>query len=143
MRTLAKIDHYRDDVTISCAHDWSITPGRLVVRENPKDPASPVKEIITDGVPDVKIRLQLLRLGDIAIVGTSGEMYSSLGQHMRDASPLKDTCIASICGTRAPGYIPDDDALRNPLHMRASGANIQPGYLYDNLAKVTRRLFDL
>ncbi len=141
LRTLAKIDEYSEKIQIACAVDWSSTPGRLIIKEDPKDFRSPIKEIVTEGAPDYKVRMQLMRIGDIAIIGTSGELYSSLGQHVREVSPLKNTCVATICGTRNPGYIFDDEAFARGGHG-AQGAKMLPGYLYDNLANVARGLFD-
>lgn len=40
-----------------------------------------------------RIRLQALQLGDVALVGVGGELYSSLGKVLRDASPVGNTVV--------------------------------------------------
>jgi len=72
----------------------------------------------TAGEDDALIQLRLLRIGDIALVGTSGELFNSIGMYMRSHSLLEHTLVSNqvrtyVPGDRQPisGYQPDDYAL--------------------------------
>ena len=54
-------------------------------------------------------RLQIIRLGDIAMVGIPGEMYGRLGLELRRRSPFRHTCIIGLANEQI-GYIPDRKA---------------------------------
>lgn len=58
-----------------------------------------------------EIRIHLLQIGSLALLGVDGELYTSLGQAMKAASPLKDTFVINHeCSLlqNNPGYIMDD-----------------------------------
>lgn len=70
------------------------------------------------GEEDATIGLSLMRIGDIALVGTSGELFNSIGVYMQDHSLLAHTLVSNqvrtyIEGDTQPigGYQPDDYAL--------------------------------
>jgi hypothetical protein len=140
MRTLKTIEDYKNEVEIATGIEWSRTPGRLVIRENHHEVSCKIKEYITDGAPDAKIRVQLLRIGDIAIIGCAGDLYTSLGLLMRDASPLKYTCVTAKCATYFPGYIHDDEGLKTGTFM-SHASPILPGHLSQSLPAAVKRLF--
>jgi len=59
-----------------------------------------------------------MRIGDIALVGTSGELFNSIGVYMREHSLLKHTLVSNqvrtyVEGDKQPisGYQPDDYAV--------------------------------
>ena len=54
-------------------------------------------------------RLQVIRLGDIALVGIPGEMFARLGLELRRRSPFRHTCIIGLANEQI-GYIPDRKA---------------------------------
>ena len=54
-------------------------------------------------------RLQIIRLGDIALVGFPGEMFGRLGLELRRRSPFRNTCIIGLANEQI-GYIPDRKA---------------------------------
>jgi hypothetical protein len=140
MRTLKTIEDYKGNVQITTGVEWSKTPGRKVIKEDPHAVFSKIKEYITEGAPDAKIRVQLLRIGDIAIVGCAGDLYSSLGLLMREASPLKYTCVTAKCATYFPGYVHDDEGLKQNMFM-AHASPVLPGYLSQSLPSAVKRLF--
>ncbi len=51
-------------------------------------------------------RLQIVRLGDIALVGIPGEMFARLGLELRRRSPFRHTCIIGLANEQI-SYIPD------------------------------------
>lgn len=72
-----------------------------------------------EGDEDALIQLRLLRIGDIALVGTSGELFNSIGVYMQEHSLLEHTLVSNkvlndVEG-RQPlsGYQADDFALLN------------------------------
>lgn len=91
--TLEKITCSRECVPIRGALEWSETPS--------------VDEEL------YRIRLQALQLGDLALVGVGGELYSSLGKVLREASPVPNTVVINHNASLVDdaGYILDDDAI--------------------------------
>ena len=72
---------------------------------------------VTTEEGSVRETLQLLRIGDIAFVGTPGELYSSIGKYMREHSPLPYTMVVDNTWNwpdSDTGYIEDDEGVRDP-----------------------------
>jgi hypothetical protein len=71
-----------------------------------------------EGQDPAVIGLSLMRIGDIALVGTSGELFNSIGVYMQEHSLLEHTLVSNqvrtyVEGDTQPisGYQPDDYAL--------------------------------
>lgn len=92
-----------------------ISAGQLTI-ELPCKPGENVMESMrqqhTETVP---IRLSLLRFGDVALAGVSGEVVTEIGERLRAASPLAHTLLVSIANDRI-GYIADDARFDRPVH---------------------------
>jgi len=56
-----------------------------------------------------RMRLQVIRLGDLALVGIPGELFARLGLEIRRRSPFRHTCIIGLANAYL-GYIPDRKA---------------------------------
>lgn len=99
LTALSKIDGVARDAKISYATANSTLPA------------------YKEGDPAVPIQLQLLRIGNIALVGTSGELFNSIGVYMRNHSLLEHTLVSNKVLTYVEGvqplsgYQPDDHAL--------------------------------
>lgn len=65
-------------------------------------------------------RLQIMRLGDIALVGIPGEMYARLGLELRRRSPFRHTCIIGLANEQI-GYIPDRKAYADGGYQTWAG----------------------
>lgn len=92
------------------------------------------------------IRVQLVRIGDLAVFGASGELFSSSGEVIKTESGLKNVIIinhdASLM-TAMTGYIFDDETLKKDKGFRLPGHRgslITPGYLEQALKSGTRKL---
>jgi hypothetical protein len=103
-KILKEIDTYTETARISGAVSYANTPSSQPVQQEPDRQ-----------IPDsYNIRLHLLRIGDIALVGIDGELYSSYGKLLVESSPLKNTVVinhdASLLPT-GPGYILDTETV--------------------------------
>jgi neutral ceramidase len=142
MRTVRKIACTADSAAITGLVDWSYTPGRNVVMRQ-----DGTTEILTGaGVDPYKIRLHLMRIGDIALYGFSGELYSSLGRRLKELSPVKDTVLVNHDASllARSGYIFDDETLRRDTANRLPGrksTHMLPGYVLPALEKHTLEMF--
>jgi neutral ceramidase len=132
IRTVEKIGRLSAQVSIASALEWSETP-------------------LLDTAEPYRIRLHVLRLGEVALYGVGGELYSSFGRLVRQVSPLQHTVVinheASLIDDA--GYIFDDDALRRaaqpaPIRHMVPGANrkVKPGCVGPSLEEHTRSLFE-
>jgi len=142
LRTLEGVECLTDTAEISSAVDWSYTPGRDAIPVDPSNPFSESK-VVTEGADPYDIRMQMLRIGDVALLGLSGELYTSISLHLKEISPLKNTVIVTHCSSAysRSGYIYDDDAIeRRALHHNKS--RILPGYVKDEMSRVMIGLLD-
>lgn len=116
--------------------EWSETPGRDLVKQ-----ADGTTAVVTgEGVKPATVRLHGARIGDLAFIGINGELYSSLGQAVQQASPMKNTVLVTHDSTIAGGsYIFDDETLTaNQVECvgaipALSKTRYLPGYLKDSL----------
>ena len=127
--TLEKITCDRQEVPVQGVVEWSETPS---VEEAP-----------------YRIRLQALQLGDVALVGVGGELYSSLGKVLREASPVGNTVVinhnASLIDDA--GYILDDDTIYRaaqyapvPHFIPGGKTRSVPGVVADSLRSHIRHM---
>ena len=65
-------------------------------------------------------RLQVFRLGDLAMVGIPGEMFASLGLEIRRRSPFRHTCIVGLANEQI-SYIPDRKAYADGGYQTWAG----------------------
>jgi hypothetical protein len=136
---LVGIEYYSETAEITGVIDYARTP------INPKMPREPA-----NGASTYDIRLHLLQIGSIALIGVNGELYSSLGKILMDASPLRHTVVINhecsmVQGN--PGYILDDEtvlrgqkagAVKIPGGARFGGL---PGYIGPALATCVNNMF--
>ena len=77
-----------------------------------------------DGDP-VTIPLQLLMINDIAIAGVAGEVFTEIGQHVKQDSLFDRTVMVTVL-PNGIGYIPTDKAYLLPSE-KAVGNRLKPG----------------
>ena len=142
MKAIRKIVCTIDSAPITGVIDWSLTPGRNVVTHDDGVP----EIIVGNGVEPYEIRLHLVKLGDIALYGFSGELYSSLGKRIKEISPMENTILinhdASLMARS--GYIFDDETLERDVPVKLPGykdSHMLPGYMLDSLKKHTLDMF--
>jgi neutral ceramidase len=85
-------------------------------------PPSTVKMIDAD---PVTIPLQLLMINDIAIAGVGGEVFTEMGQHVKQDSLFDHTMMVTVLANKF-GYIPTDKAYLLPSE-KAVGNSLKPG----------------
>jgi len=65
----------------------------------------------SETLPEVRAEVQALRIGPLAIVGLPGEIFSSIGRAIKDASPFEAPCtIMAGWSNENAGYVPDHAA---------------------------------
>ena len=73
----------------------------------------------------VTIPLQLFMINDIAITGVAGEVFTEIGQHVKQDSLFDRTMMVTVLANKV-GYIPTDKAFLLPSE-KAVGNPIKPG----------------
>ncbi len=98
------------------------------------------------------IRLRLFHIGQVALIGVDGELYSRLGKVIREASPMKNTVIITHESSLLldnPGYIYDDETIA--MVQKSYGCGL-PGWqnfygvpytVAPSLKKCTKHLFEI
>ena len=126
LRALGTIRTMRADVRVSYAVGAATLPA-----------ASP-------GEPAFPIALKVLRIGDIALVGSTGELFNSTGVYMQSHSPVAHTLVSNQVRDMVPediftGYLPDDYAL---LHggFHAEPKRYRVGTIDGGFTKLMRAL---
>ncbi len=101
-------------------------------------PAEPMEE---GGSDEYTLSLSLLRLGDLALVGSPGELFSSIGEYMKENSILDDTIIVNHVWThegQRGGYMTDDEG--KILGGFGTNANYLRGYVNSGLSMLMNDL---
>ncbi|MGQ9732469.1 MAG: GNAT family N-acetyltransferase [Candidatus Zipacnadales bacterium] len=72
--------------------------------------------------------LQVLRLGEVAVVGLPGEMFGALGLEIRRRSPFRHTVVVGLANDEI-GYIPDRQAYADGGYQTWVGfhSQLEPG----------------
>lgn len=144
---LERISEYSASGEIGCTLEWSRTPAKIPVL--PVTPGMPVEYRTGADVPPYEIRLQALRVGQLAFLGIGGELYTSHGQKMLEAAPMKNVIILTHDASliKDAGYVFDDDLLNfpnafpsNPNGVHATPSPL-PGYIADSLVEHTGSMF--
>lgn len=128
-----------DQAPISGMVEWSYTPGRNVLEKE----SGEIEIIVGDTVDPYEIRLHLISIGDVALLGVSGELYSSLGQKIKEASPIRNTIIINHDANHMArcNYIFDDETINIDVPVWLPGlknSHILPGYVLDSLLMKTQ-----
>jgi hypothetical protein len=142
MKAINNIKYYSDNGKIVGKIDWSTTPAYKMVPDPKTGRPTPTDEIGEEGFT---IRMQLLRVGDVAFIGVGGELFNSYAEEIKEISPLKNTVVINHnCSLITNvGYILDDDAIsRNYGLQPGRKTQIVPGYIGKSLNKIVCGFFD-
>jgi neutral ceramidase len=124
VRVTKNIQNTTDHVVLWGAKTSVSCPGQ--VRADQPTPGSrgggPVK--MKDGDPLV-IPLALLMVNEIAVAGVSGEVFTEIGQHVKQQSLFDHTIMVTLLPNRA-SYIPSDAAYLLPSQMAVTN-RLKPG----------------
>jgi hypothetical protein len=83
-----------------------------------------VKLEMEDADP-VKIPLSVMTIGDIALVGIGGELFTEIGMAIKEVSPFERTIVVTNAA-ESVGYIPSERGFALPSE-KALGNRIRPG----------------
>ena len=144
MKALNSIRYYSDDGRITGKISWSKTPGYKITPYEGTGWPTPTDDVEKEGFV---IRVQMLRVGDIMIIGMGGELFNSYAEELKAISPLKNTVIINHnCSliTNA-GYILDDDAVERNYNIQPKRpgrpTSIVPGYIKQSLDEILYQFF--
>lgn len=90
---------------------------------------------------DYEIALQVLRIGNVALVGFPGEMFNEIGVNAIEASPMEDTLWVNLVWShegQQTGYHSTDVITVEGGQGR--NKNYLPGYIQDAVTELTREL---
>lgn len=73
----------------------------------------------------VNIRLGLLMIGDTALAGVSGEVFTLISQHLKRESPFNHTVMVTHANGSS-GYIPDESAFDH-ISYEITTSRLKPG----------------
>jgi hypothetical protein len=90
--------------------------------------------------------LQVMAIGDVAIVGVPGEFFTGLGKEIKRRSPFRYTYIAELANDWI-GYLPDEEAFRLGGYQTWTGLHSysEPGTgerIVDESVKMLKQLAD-
>ena len=123
-------------------------PGRDIIPVDPMRPRGECTYSYENAAP-YEVRMQFLRLGDLAIVALSGELYTRLGWQMKASSPFSDTVLITHCANCCEingrvinnGYIFDDEGIAAGV-FGSRRTRMQPGYIREALVKTMLSLME-
>jgi hypothetical protein len=74
---------------------------------------------------DGNIRVGLLMVGNIALAGVSGEVFTLIHQHLRQDSPFRNTIMVTHANGSS-GYIPNDAGFEQ-VSYEVTTSHLKPG----------------
>jgi neutral ceramidase len=115
-------------------------PGRQRTNGDAYDPKTRegIEGIYVDA-PPVDIQIGVLGIGTIALASINAEVYSLIGQKMKDAAPLKNTVFVTSANGRGPGYIPDDASYGHQT-FQVLNAKMKQGCAENAIVETIREL---
>ncbi len=129
VRVTKNIQNTTDRVVLWGAQTSVTCPGQM--RAKPPQPGTPTFGRLApptikmkDGNP-VNIPLTLLMVNDIAVAGVSGEVFTEIGEHLKQDSLFEHTMMVTLL-PNGIGYIPTDKAYLLPSE-KAVGNQLKPG----------------
>jgi len=128
IRVMSNITRLDPAPAISAAQTVIACPGRNRL-DNARE-GTPGK--YEDGEP-VRIRLGVIRIGNIAVASVNAEIYTAIGLKFKAASPLANTMLVTIANGRAnSGYIPNDTSF-GAYTFQVLGSRLKPGCAEDGI----------
>ncbi len=121
IRVMGNIQRTSSEVRIWGAQRTVRCPGRR--RTNTGREGAPGTYVDAD---PVRIRLSLLTIGQIALVGVTGEVYTMIWQRLKREAPLAHVVMVTIANGKSVGYIPDDAAYERHT-FQVLGTRINKG----------------
>jgi len=94
---------------------------------------------MADGDEPVELRMQLILLGDIAIIGMNAEPYCEIGRDIKAASPFKNTFVVTHTDTKKAGYILDKSSKDHKVFQAFS--QVKPGSSDELILECEQELF--
>ncbi len=86
----------------------------------------------------VKVRMELLILGDIAVIGVGAELYCSLGKKLKEASPFRKTFVVTHIDNHV-GYVLDEESREHKTFQAFN--EVVPGTSEPILLKAEKEMF--
>ena len=108
-------------------------------------PAFQAPEIVDDPEHPTTLQMELLTLGDVAILGLGCELFCQIGRDLKAALPAKHTIVV----THTPGYVGDNPHAVGYIVDRSSiGShnvkmyrNLKPGFYDELIVDAARELY--
>jgi hypothetical protein len=119
MVTLDKMPDGAANVKLAASATTVECPGQRR-RVNPK-----TGQVTVQDAPSVKIPLNIIRIGDIAVGGVGGNVATEIGEKFKTASPAKYTTMITVTSGTV-GYILTDAEYEHVGH-NAGGSPLKPG----------------
>lgn len=117
------------------------------VRSNQPAPAPAFQEpeIVDDPEHPATLQMELLTLGDVAVLGLGCELFCQIGRDIKAALPAKHTIVV----THTPGYVGDDphavgyivDKSSIGSHNVKMYRNLKPGFYDELIVDAVRELY--
>ena len=121
IRVMGNIKRTSSEVRIWGAQRTVSCPGRR--RTNTGREGAPGTYVDAD---PVRIRLGLIMIGQIALVGVTGEVYTMIWQRLKKEAPLANVVMVTLANGKSVGYIPDDAAYERHT-FQVLGTRIRKG----------------
>ncbi|MDR3572216.1 MAG: neutral/alkaline non-lysosomal ceramidase N-terminal domain-containing protein [Anaerolineaceae bacterium] len=123
IRIMSHIRVMNTNVAIEGAQDIVTCPGRRRL-DNRREGGAGMYE---DSPDPIRIKIGALKIGDIALGSANAELYSMIGQQVKQGSKFRDTIMVTLTnGMANSGYIPTDDAFGRYTFQVLSSA-LRPG----------------
>ena len=142
---IRSIGEWENDVDIATGYAGTTIPSAKTDEEteNWAESTGATVPATDTGYGEFGVQLQLLRLGDLALIGHGGELYNSFTKALQNNTDIKHLLVFDNVWSHEEQYItyhPDDYAIEHGSYH--STTQYEPGYLEDALISLANELLD-
>lgn len=156
-RGLDSITEYSDVMPIAHVHDLVLMPaqkrapgyenikgvirmGGKGIRTDFTPPKQPVLPVMVDDPENPQpMEMELVIMGDIAMVGAGAEIFAEIGRDIKAASPYRKTFVVAHVAEHV-GYVLDKSSVQSTSFQAFS--NIKPGASDELIVECSLRMFE-
>ena len=151
-KAINAIDHYNKNMPMKFGQTYIDLPAQKFEEEfngqwvnditnhiYPMKPGEKLPTAVPDPDEKVPLYIQIMALGDVAIVGVAAELYALIGKYCHEVSPYAKTMVVTHV-ERSVGYIIDKTSVDH--YCFEQFGKIQAGACDEIIPEGVRQLFD-
>jgi len=131
IKVAENITDKQSDVDLTVIHDSVICQSQKMPEHQKATDMRPVKQYVYQDNGEIKVPIDIMKVGNIAIVGIQPELASKIGANIKKKSPIKNTMVLTMVNGAAK-YMADKNSYdkftyeaRNSQYAKGSAERVE------------------